>query len=225
MPKISSLRLSLLVAGLALMMAGAQGRAEMGWWGGQMSGSAIGDPKQGKPIAEATCAGCHGPDGNSTDAHYPKLAGQNGAYLYWQLQAFKTGARKSDVMAETVKGLSDTDMANVASFYSEQTVKRDKGTDAGLAALGEQIFFQGVEPGMVPACVMCHGGDGDRGMGMMMEMMTDAPGIKGQHAAYIIDQLNRFSSGERQSDVMGDIAAALSDTNKKSVAEYLSTLP
>jgi cytochrome c553 len=62
-------------------------------------------------------------------------------------------------------------------------------------------------------------------MGMRMEMMGDAPGIKGQHAPYIIDQLSRFSSGERQSDVMGDIAAALSDMNKKAVAEYLSTLP
>lgn len=208
------------------MIAGAQSHAEMGWWGGQTPGSAIGDPEQGKSTAEGTCAGCHGPDGNSADARYPKLAGQRGAYLYGQLQAFKTGARKSDVMAGTAKGLSDTDMANVASFYSRQTIKPDTGTDAGLASLGEQIFLEGV--GTVPACVMCHGGDEDRGMpmmGMRMEMMGDAPGIKGQHAPYIIDQLSRFSSGERQSDVMGDIAAALSDMNKKAVAEYLSTLP
>lgn len=228
MPKFPSLRLWFLVAGLALMIVGVQSHAEMGWWGGQAPASAIGDPKQGKPIAEATCAACHGPDGNSTDVRYPKLAGQNGAYLYRQLQAFKSGARKSEIMAETVKGLSDTDMANVASYYSRQTIRSDRGTDAGLSALGEQIYFDGVGSGMVPACVMCHGGSADSEMpmmGMMMDMMANAPAIKGQHAAYIVDQLNRFSSGERQSDVMGDIAAALSDMNKKAVAEYLSSLP
>jgi cytochrome c553 len=210
------------------MTARAPGHAQMGWWGGQSPRSPSGDTKQGKGIAEATCAGCHGADGNSSDPRYPKLAGQSEAYLYRQLQAFGTGARKSDIMTGIAKGLSDADMANVASFYSEQTVRPDTVTDAGLAALGEQIFFAGAGRGMGPACVMCHGGDDEERempmMGMMMDMMADAPRLDGQHPAYIVDQLNRFSSGERQSDVMGNIAAGLSEINRKAVAEYLSGL-
>ena len=59
----------------------------------------------------------------------------------------------------------------------------------------------------------------------MMGMMANVPSLNGQHAAYIVDQLNRFMSGERQAMMMGRIAAALSETNKKAVAEYLSGLP
>lgn len=43
------------------------------------------------------------------------------------------GSQKSDVMAETAKGPPYNDMANVASFYSGQTVTPGKRTDTGLA--------------------------------------------------------------------------------------------
>lgn len=56
-------------------------------------------------------------------------------------------------------------------------------------------------------------------------MMGNAPILNGQHAAYIIDQLDRFASGERRSPtMMGRIAAGLSETNRKAVAVYLSGL-
>lgn len=62
------------------------------------------------------------------------------------------------------------------------------------------------------------------GMMPMMGMMGNAPGLNGQHADYIVDQLKRFSSGERQGMMMGRIAVMLNDTNKRAVAEYLSGL-
>jgi cytochrome c553 len=59
----------------------------------------------------------------------------------------------------------------------------------------------------------------------MMGMMADAPYLNGQHAAYIVDQLDRFASGARPSStMMGRIAAALSEADKRAVAEYLSGL-
>ena len=33
----------------------------------------------------ATCAACHGSDGNSVNSDWPKLAGQNQKYVYDQL--------------------------------------------------------------------------------------------------------------------------------------------
>ncbi|KAB2942298.1 MAG: cytochrome c4 [Hyphomicrobium sp.] len=220
---VTSLGLVLIIAA-AFVIAQPQSRAEMGWWDDQSPRSAAGDSKQGKATAQAVCAGCHGADGNSSDPRYPKLAGQSETYIYRQLQSFKMGGRKSDIMADIVKALSDADMANVASFYSQERVQPDAIADAGLAALGQDIFFAGVGSGMMSACVMCHGRHGvEQGM-PMMGMMGDAPRLNGQHAAYIVDQLNRFSSGERQSDIMGDIASALTEMDRKAVAEFLSGL-
>ena len=41
----------------------------------------------------AVCAGCHGVDGNSSNAVWPSLAGQHAAYLAKQLREFKSGTR------------------------------------------------------------------------------------------------------------------------------------
>src|SRR5689334_1219339 len=53
-----------------------------------------GDAKAGQTKA-GTCAACHGADGNSSDAQYPRLAGQHERYIAKQLKAFKSGDRES----------------------------------------------------------------------------------------------------------------------------------
>ena len=58
----------------------------------------------------------------------------------------------------------------------------------------------------------------------MMEMMSSAANLNGQHAAYIIDQLNRFAARHREDLVMDRIAVRLNENEKKAVAEYLSGL-
>lgn len=56
-------------------------------------------------------------------------------------------------------------------------------------------------------------------------MRDKAPKLNGQHAGYILDQLNRFAAGEREGGIMNRVAAALSQADKRAVAEYLSGLP
>lgn len=236
-----------LLLGAGPFTAAAQAPAgNAGWLNAQSHGTAVGDPEQGKGIAEAKCASCHDAHGNSQDPQYPKLAGQNPAYLYWQLWAFKSGARRSDIMSGIAATLSDADAANTASFYGQQAILPDSVKNKALESAGERIFFRGVDPGMVPPCAMCHGSAGQRGAPMMMGrmpmmgmmghgmmgsgmmgsgMMANIPNLNGQHAIYIIDQLNRFASGERQGTMMNRIAASLSETDRKAVAEYLSSLP
>ena len=41
-----------------------------------------------------TCTACHGPEGNSSSALWPNIAGQHASYTVAQLQAFKDGTRK-----------------------------------------------------------------------------------------------------------------------------------
>ena len=50
--------------------------------------TAAGDAAAGKEKS-ATCAACHGVDGNSTNPEWPKLAGQHAGYTVKQLQEFK----------------------------------------------------------------------------------------------------------------------------------------
>jgi len=189
------------------------------------------DPQRGSGIAAAKCAVCHGTHGNSKASQYPKLAGQNPRYLYYQLQAFKAGERRSSVMSTIVAGISNADLADVASFYARQTIQPDRVTDKSLAAAGKNIFFNGTAGGTVPACATCHSAPSGGGMPMMgrMSMMgrgmkADVPNLNGQHAAYTVARLAQFAAGERPATVMDRIAASLSAYDGRAVAEYISGL-
>lgn len=77
-----------------------------------------------EPPAKAnTCVGCHGADGNSLVANFPKLAGQHAAYLEKALKDYRDGFRKDASMAAFARGLSDQEIKDLAAFYSKQTPK------------------------------------------------------------------------------------------------------
>jgi cytochrome c553 len=66
----------------------------------------------------ATCAACHGAKGISVVPNYPNLAGQKEAYLAKAIKDFKTKVRKDPTMNAMAGALSDTDIANLAAYYS-----------------------------------------------------------------------------------------------------------
>jgi cytochrome c553 len=188
-------------------------------------------PLHGRKLAEAYCAACHGVDGNTTsDPQYPKLAGQKAYYLRQQLRAFKSGARKSDVMSGPAHAITDAQIRELARYYSDQPVKPDPVKDPRLAATGARIFQYASRA--APPCAACHGAGGygpggmmgGGGMGMMMGNTAAVPNLYGQHAAYIVQQLNAFAKGTRPGTVMGPIAAAWREKDREAVAEYLSGL-
>jgi cytochrome c553 len=85
-----------------------------------MSAPALaGDVDAGKKKSQ-TCVACHGPDGNSTAPDFPKIAGQHYDYLLKALKDYKSGARKSPVMAPLVANLTPRDMEDLAAYYSSQ---------------------------------------------------------------------------------------------------------
>ena len=75
------------------------------------------DPAAGKQKARM-CQVCHGLDGIARQPDAPNLAGESPIYLERQLKAFRAGERKDPQMSVVAKGLSDTDIANVAAWYS-----------------------------------------------------------------------------------------------------------
>lgn len=76
-----------------------------------------GDAVAGKEKSSA-CIGCHGANGISPNSQYPNLAGQKEVYLVNATKAYRDGARNDPMMSMILKTLSDTDISNLAAFYS-----------------------------------------------------------------------------------------------------------
>jgi len=83
-------------------------------------GAMAGDVEAGKKKATEVCAACHGPDGNSASADFPRIAGQHADYLRKALRDYKSGARKDPVMAGFAQPLSNQDIENLAAFFASQ---------------------------------------------------------------------------------------------------------
>lgn len=64
------------------------------------------------------CAGCHGTAGISVSPMVPNLAGQKKDYLIKALNDFRTGKRKEAIMMSIVQTLSDTDISELAAYFS-----------------------------------------------------------------------------------------------------------
>lgn len=87
------------------------------YFASQKPQSAGGDAAAAKTGAEkyAMCAGCHGAKGEGNGV-FPRLAGQQPAYLLAQLKNFKSGARKGGPMGAIASGLSDADMQALTAY-------------------------------------------------------------------------------------------------------------
>ena len=82
---------------------------------------AAGDSTAGRTVM-VKCQSCHGKDGLGRLPYAPNIAGQKYDYLVHSLMAYKAGERKSQNMADALKGLSDEDMANVAAYDAAITI-------------------------------------------------------------------------------------------------------
>ena len=214
--------LSLLIAAVA---ANAQ-TAEHPAAGGQAAASEsagliLGDAKAGEGKA-AACGACHGMDGNSSDKQYPKLAGQNEAYIARQITLFKTQKRQNPIMMGFAAGLSPQDMHDIGAYFA--TKRSLPGVaDEKLLDRGQALYRGGDADLGVPACMACHGPDG-RGMAG-----TGFPQLGGQWADYVQAKLKDWKNGTTWSDdtnakIMPAIAKKLSDNDIAALASYVEGL-
>jgi cytochrome c553 len=89
---------------------------------------ADGDVKAGREKAQK-CEACHGLDGLSKIPEAPNIAGQSLQYLTEQLNAFKSGERKNEMMNVVAPTLSPADIDDLAAYYAaiEVTIKKVPG--------------------------------------------------------------------------------------------------
>jgi len=181
---------------------------------------AAGDPVAGKAKA-GQCAACHGPDGNSVNPEWPKLAGQHADYLVKQLQFFEAGERENTTMKPMASVLDAQGREDVAAYYASQTV--NTGTaDPRLVELGEKIYRGGnAESGIAP-CMGCHGPSGAGNPAALY------PALRGQHAKYVEIQLHGFAEGKRVNEnakkMMQLLAARMTNKEIRAVASYIQGL-
>jgi len=185
-----------------------------------------GDPVEGEAKA-GLCGGCHGMDGNSPDATFPRLAGQYAGYIVKQIKDFQKGTRaNNDTMAGMAALVASVqDAKDIGAYFEQQKMAGEPlaSVDKKLAEKGKKIFHEGNPANGLYGCVNCHG---ERGKGKAPNISV-FPRIGGQHRDYIIKELQDFQAGTRSNDpagMMSDIAKKLSEDEVKAVAEYLSSL-
>ena len=177
----------------------------------------------------ATCMACHGPEGISSTALWPNIAGQNATYIASQLTAFRDGAKDPSnaarydlAMTPMSMLLTDEDIRNLAVYYESLPAPAQAVADPSTIAKGEALYRGGNMDKGTPACIACHGPTG-RG-----NPAANYPALQGQHAVYTAKQLNDYASGTRTSDgrthMMRDTAARLDKEEIDALASYVQGL-
>jgi cytochrome c553 len=70
-------------------------------------------------VLAASCAACHGTDGNSVGGT-PVLAGLDRSHFILQMQSFREGTRTSSVMHHHAKGLTPQEIEALADHFGVQ---------------------------------------------------------------------------------------------------------
>jgi cytochrome c553 len=155
----------------------------------------------------ATCAGCHGEDGNSNIPGIPSLAGQPAAYFIEAMAAYRDGTRADETMKGAAEAFNDTLLEDAAYFYAamepKQTKNKGEGDpDAGIAATA--------------SCVGCHALDGNS---------TDrkTPRLAGLDATYLAASGRAYKSGKRTHAAMQDAMSSFRDSDMEHMATYFAT--
>ena len=169
----------------------------------------------------ATCAACHGQDGNSMVGLWPSLAGQNINYLVRQLQHIKSGKRSIIEMTGLLDNFSTEDLEDIAAFYASQSNTIGQ-VSADKLELGRKLYYAGSLDKGIPACTACHSpkGKGNAPAGY--------PLLSGQQPEYIAKALKNYRSGERDNDessqMMMAIAYKLDDVEIDALSSFIHGL-
>ena len=199
------------LAGIVLVLAGA---------GNVLAQSPVPAPPQAPgpaaaPLIDSRCALCHGRQGESASAIYPRLAAQHPDYLAKQLRDFRDGRRVAEPMNEMAQDLNDKQVAELAAWFASRPAVSRRTLDADLATMGRYLYANGNRFSGVPACASCHG---DTGHG------TQAlPRLAGQHPAYLTTQLQDFGKRARTNDnaIMHSVASRLTELEIHAITTYL----
>lgn len=212
-----SVRLHSLLPALAAVSAFAIAAALAGCAGEAPAGAKPPPPEIAGTVH--VCSSCHGPGGYSLSSTFPRLAGQQEAYLVTQLKSFRDHKR-ADPHARTymwgmAARLSDATIAQVAAYYASQPPVPGEPDNSPAAKAGGEIFMHGIAAKGMPPCQACHG---DKAQGN-----AAFPRLAGQHRAYIENQLQDFATNLRANEIMHKNAEKLTAEQIHEIASFVRT--
>lgn len=186
----------------------------------------VGNAEAGFTKAEnERCMECHGIDGQGHGhvdgagkiVKFAKLAGQDVAYLFKQIQDFRNGARKDDFMKMMANSISDEDATDILTYFAAQKPMQAEANQQVLNTIGQQLFEQDDNQRGIVACISCHT--------KATSGKTVAPRLQGQEWRYLQKQMLDWRSGQRRNDasgVMNKLLQPLKDHEIDSLASYLA---
>ncbi|MGE5504029.1 MAG: c-type cytochrome, partial [Actinomycetota bacterium] len=167
-------------------------------------------------FADKGCTACHGEDAKTPlQEGYPKLAGQNAAYVVQQLKDMKSGARANGLVADTMKPVAeDLDEASMTAIAEWLATLRPANiaAEAGPAGDGKTLYLK-------KTCIACHGKEGNK------PVMPFYPLVGGQEKGYLLQQLKDIKSTARKNgkvDAMAPVMHLVADNELEAIAGYLS---
>ena len=174
------------------------------------------DIAEGKRVAEASCASCHGLNGigknKDKDRDMPNIAGQRPGYLYLGLRAYQIGGRGNTPMNNAVKFLSDDALVKVSAYYANL----DPAQPAVVSgAKSEAKKFDPLSEGKAAAsgCAGCHGETG-------ISSAPGMPSLAGLDPKYLIGAVKAYKGGERKHDMMKTLVSAVTDAELDNIALF-----
>ena len=170
------------------------------------------DVAEGKRLAEASCARCHGANGISSTPGVPHLAAQRPAYLYLEVRAYQMGARGDSAMNNAVKFLSDDALFKVAAYYASLDPVLVGATNEATRATAKPDPVQAGKTAAA-ACAGCHGEAG-------ISKTPGMPSLVGLEPQYLVAAMKAYKNGQRKNDMMKSLLAAVSDADMNNIALY-----
>lgn len=163
------------------------------------------------------CVACHGTDGaGEPNGTVPRIAGQHATVLIKELGDFRQ-RRRWDLRMEQVAGghrlEGPQDLADVAAYIA--------GLDLAVPpASGDGTYLQRGASAYVRLCAGCHGASGQG------DAATAVPRLAGQHAAYLLRQMQESATNGRPNMAASHVAVLrqLSYEDFAGAADYLSRM-
>lgn len=165
-------------------------------------------------IVTWNCSGCHGIDGNAQLSYFPRLAGLNALYaeqrmaefraaapppvdeLFYRITALaegKAGASRLQArinMIGSAHALTAEETKAAIAWYAMQKPAPGRSGNPALIQMGKTLFLAGLPARGLPPCQSCHGAQAE-GKGKV-------PRLAGQNGTYLLGELAKFHSGDRQ---------------------------
>ena len=162
----------------------------------------------------AICLACHGAKGMSETADTPSLGGQPENFLLTQLFTFREKLRKSELMNELARDLTDDDLRLFSATMAKLPAPPPSAAPAepGRITRAQTLVVQF-------RCNVCHQTN--------FAGQDQVPRISAQREDYLLKSLRAYKSGERvgYDPAMLEVMRTLTDDNLVDLAHFLSRTP